>query len=549
MTTLLIENGRAVSSQRVPVTQWFKASRYLEGRKALLKDGRVSFEYSPANVETFQRFFEGVKVENKDEQAKAYEQFAVRDRPQFAFKREPMPHQKKAFDKFKDQPLTAIFGDVGSGKSKILTDLAAWYYCQGKIDAVVIVAVNHLVIEQWSLSQLPRDMPDSVKWSAWTWNKTKKGAAQYDTLKEFDGLQIVTINVDALRTDKGVSLCQDFINRHKGRVLFAIDESQTIKNPSAQRTKKTIALAHTCKFRSILSGTPIARDLVDYWAQFKALDPNIIGHKYLSSFKARYCVTRWNGFADEVVGSKNEEELYAKTDPYTFRITKKELGFEEMEDTFEFDLGVEERKHFDSLKKLFLTQLDTGEIVQVNQAITAMLRMQQVSNGFLQHEDGTIQTFECSRLEAMTSWLETVSDDKLVIWCRFKQDGKMILDRLGKQAVNITGLVSPEERSREKDTFIHDKTVRFAVGTPKAAGVGVDGLQSVTNRALYYSNSMDSIDYWQSKARTSRVGGESVAYYTHLIGRQTIDLKNLRNLQKKEALSSLVLDDLRMMFE
>jgi SNF2 family DNA or RNA helicase len=178
-----------------------------------------------------------------------------------------------------------------------------------------------------------------------------------------------------------------------------------------------------------------------------------------------------------------------------------------------------------------------------------MLRMQQVSNGFLPREDGTVEVLECSRLEAFDAWLETISDDKLVVWCRFKQDVKLLVDKYKETCIDLSGNVSQQERQVNKDRFIADKKKRFAFGTPDAAGVGIDGIQIVTNRALFYSNSPNSLAYWQARARTSRVGGDSNAFYTHMIGKGTIDKKWIANLTKKEALSSLMLDDIRRLFE
>jgi len=548
LTSIEIRNGKAVTTERCNL-RWYSIKRQLEGRTSLDKNGVVKFEASKHNLETWKNHFPDAEINDIDSETKAFEDFVVAERPSFRFKREPMPHQQKAFDKFKEQSYTAIFGDVGSGKSYILSNLAANYYCEGKIDAVIIVALNKLIIEQWHEKQLPRDVHDSIPYSSWVWGKGKKNEAAYEELKTFDGMQVVTINVDALRTDPGVDLCIDFIKRHKGRVLFAVDESQAIKTPNAGRSKNAIKLAHMCTHRSILSGTPISKDLIDFWNQFKALDPDIIGMKYVTSFKSKYCITRWNGFADEIIGHKNEQELYGKTDPYTFRITKAELGFRDFDDEFEFELGPQEKKHYSELKKTFMTQLDSGEFLSVTNALSAMVRMQQVSNGFLVQEDGSFQLLECSRLKALDSWLETIDDDKLVIWCRFKKDAEIINKHLSKNAIDISGNVNPDMRYSNLQEFLKDKNKRFAIGTPKAAGVGIDGCQNVTNRAIYYSNSEHALDYWQSRARTSRVGGDTNAFYCHLIGKGTVDRKIMRNLQQKEALSSLMLDDIRKMFE
>ena len=109
---------------------------------------------------------------------------ASKDRPPFILKRPPMDHQTVAFEKLKEKNVWAIFGDVGSGKSKILTDLATNAYCNNEIDAVIIVAINRLVIEQWHDSQLPRDIHESIPYKSWVWNKTKKANSDYEQLKK-----------------------------------------------------------------------------------------------------------------------------------------------------------------------------------------------------------------------------------------------------------------------------------------------------------------------------------------------------------------------------
>lgn len=549
MTNLIIENGRARTEKRAPIT-WYRFKNTFEGRVSLLKDGTITFVNSPHNIEVWQSAFPDCQIIDIDLENQQNKEFVVDDRPIFGFKREPMPHQKKAFDQFKDSKLSAIFGSVGSGKTKIAVDLMTNYYCNGKIDAVVIVAINKLVIQQWHDHQLPRDIPETVPYKSWVWGKTKKELAEYEATKGFNGLRIVTINIDALRTDPGVELLKDFITTNKGRVLFAVDESQTAKNPAAQRTKNTLTLAKLCNYRMIMSGTPIAVNLVDYWSQFRILDENIIGCKYVTSFKSKYCIERFNGFANEIIGSKNTDELYGKTAPYVFRITKEELGFKDFDDEFEFRLGENEKRHYTELKKTFMTQLDSGEFVSVSNALSAMVRLQQASNGFIQHpETGELQVLECSRVNALMSWLEMIEDEKLVIWCRFLKDAEIIIDKLGKQTTDISGNVDADTRYQNVQKFINDKNIRFAIGTPKSSGVGVDGLQSVTNRAVFYSNSEHALDYWQARARTSRVGGDSNAFYCHLVAKGTVDRKIMQNLLKKEALSSLMLDDIRKLWD
>jgi SNF2 family DNA or RNA helicase len=550
MVDLIIEKDRAKTVDKLPSSalSWYRAA--LEGRKTF-KGEHLSFEATGSNLEKWKERFPNSKIIDESSLSVFEEVGATNERPEFVFKREPMPHQQHAFDKLRDKNAYAVFGDVGSGKSLILTTLACDAYSAGRIDAVLLISINGVVMQQWHDSALPRDVPYEYK--SWVWAKTKAAEKEYEELKKYDGLQFVSMNIDALNTKRGYELCTDYIRHHNGRVAMIVDESQTIKTPKSERTKKTVEIGGLCEIRAIATGTPISKGITDLWQQFRFLDDRIIGIGYKTTFEREYCELKTFPFLPHPVpvGPKSQaalDKLYSKIDPYTFRITKEELGFRDFHDEFEFDLNATERKHYTELKKQFMTQLDNGEFVSVTNAISSLVRMQQVSCGFLPLEDGTYQDIGTSRLDALDAYLAGVSDDKVVIWARFKRDCDRLIKHFGKNAVDLSGNVSATERTANKERFIADPNIRFVVGSPKAAGVGVDGIQQVCNRAIFYSNSEQALDFWQAMARTSRIGGEMNAFYCHLIGRKTLDAKIANNLRQKKELSRMTLDDLRELF-
>ena len=65
------------------------------------------------------------------------------------------------------------------------------------------------------------------------------------------------MNVEALSTEKGVKFASKFINSHKA--MMAIDESTTIKTPTARRTKNIIGIGKHAKYRRIMTGSPIQK--------------------------------------------------------------------------------------------------------------------------------------------------------------------------------------------------------------------------------------------------------------------------------------------------
>lgn len=556
MSDIVIKGNKVESSTKPDIKILLSIFQQFEGRKTLLKNGNISFEHSPHNISLWMYAFPKAKVSDLNEETKLFNQFSPSNkRPTFKFKRDGRWWQSKAHEKFINNiknnklPVFAFIYDPGSGKTKSAIDAAVYLYCENKIDAMIVISPNMLVAEQWISKQLPSDIDPSIPYSAWLWDKTKKGEKTYDQFLDSEGFKVISLNIDAAKTPKGNKTLSDFIKRHKGKVCFVLDESQLAKNPASARHKEVDKLMARCDYRFILTGTLIAKNLVDAYAQFKLLDPRILGYKYATTFKAEFCVMRWNGFGNEIVGHKNIEKFYKLIEPYSFRVSKDELGYEKLFDTFEFSMSPEQKEVFKTLKNEFIAKLDSGEFMTVTNALAATTRMQQVTCGYLPLEDGTLQLFPNTRLEALEAWAEQMEDEKIVIWCRYLHDAKVIMDHFGKKCVDLSGNVTSDERIKNKNKFIQDEEVKYAVGTPDSSGTGVDGLQDVCNRAIYYSNSYNSILRQQSEDRTSRLNGSATSFYTDLVCKGGIDKKILKNLQGKKDLAKLTLDDVRKMFE
>ena len=72
------------------------------------------------------------------------------------------------------------------------------------------------------------------------------------------------MNVEAFRTNKGRVCGKVFTCT---RALMAIDESTTIKTPTAKRTKAIVALGKEAKYKRILTGSPVTKSPLDLYTQ------------------------------------------------------------------------------------------------------------------------------------------------------------------------------------------------------------------------------------------------------------------------------------------
>ena len=238
----------------------------------------------------------------------------------YKFKTKPFAHQLKALEMSWKKEVFAYFMEMGTGKSKVLIDNISMLYDNGKINGVLIVAPKG-VYKNWSDSEIPTHMVDHIEKNVVVWQSliNEKQKQKLNSLfKTGEHLNVLVMNVEAFSTKKGVEFASKFLSCH--RVMIAIDESTTIKNPSAKRTKNILLLSEQSAYRRILTGSPVTKSPLDLFSQCKFLDPWLLGHESYYSFRTRYAMMRTANFGGRsvqiVVGYRNLSELTEKIKPF-----------------------------------------------------------------------------------------------------------------------------------------------------------------------------------------------------------------------------------------
>ena len=208
----------------------------------------------------------------------------------YKFKTKPYEHQLKALEMSWNKDTFAYFMEMGTGKTKVLIDNMAMLYDKGKIDGALIIAPKG-VIGTWYTQELPTHLVDHIEnvTVLWQANITKSQSKKLATLFEVEtALHILIMNVEALSTNKGLKFAQKFMLSHK--TMMVIDESTTIKNPKALRTKNILQLADHSQYRRILTGAPVTKNPLDLFTQCYFLDPFHLDHQSYYSFRTRYAI-------------------------------------------------------------------------------------------------------------------------------------------------------------------------------------------------------------------------------------------------------------------
>lgn len=508
----------------------------LEGYKKVMPNCSFAFEPTGSNVRMIVERFPEAKSAIEEETT-AESDVVKSPIGDFAFRLPPFDYQSAYYDKAWDKPYFALLADVGAGKTKMGIDTSFMRYAAGQIDGVIIIA-NKGVHTQWIEEAIPEHAPNGMPWVGYCHDQRKFPKLSPDKLK------FLALNFDAAKSQKTMAVLREFIAACKS-IFLIIDESQNIKNKISARWNAVFEIRKKCRYVTIMSGTPIAKDLTDYWAQYYMLDERIIGDRYMSSFRNKYCIM--GGFKQKnVIGFRNEVNLFKLTEPYTFRVKLTDLPPRRYKKVV-FNMEGEQLKVYQAFKESFVEDLNDPNSQAVKNPGVGLTRLQQITCGYLPKEDGTVRYFENARLEALKDTLYGF-DRKIIIWCRFHHDVEEIAKALGSKALTYYGKTESDEREQNKQQFITDSSIQFMVATAASAGAGIDGWQKVCNTNIYYSNSHKAIDRWQSEGRTNRKGMiDDHSLYIDLICRGGVDRGIIKNLQMKKDLSDLMLDEIREM--
>ena len=364
-----------------------------------------------------------------------------------------------------------------------------------------------------------------------------------------EDLHILCMNVEAFSTKKGMDFAAKFLNCHN--TYMAIDESTTIKNPSAKRTKNIVGIGKYAKYRRILTGSPVTKSPLDLYKQCEFLDEFLLDHSSYYTFRTRYAIMRkahFNGRSVEiVVGYKNLGELSEKLKNFSYRVLKDDC-LDLPKKTFMkriITLTPEQDKVYQQMKKMALALMN-GKMITTASALTQLMRLHQITCGHFKADDGSVQEIKNNRLSELLEVLQEVHG-KVVIWAHYQYDIETIVKHIKKQygdnsVVTYYGKTPNEERQDNIAKFQDNESdVRFLVGTPQTGGYGIT--LTAASTMVYYSNGYDLEKRTQSEARIDRIGQTKPMTYIDLIAEDTVDERIVKALVKKINIASEVMGE------
>ena len=461
----------------------------------------------------------------------------------YKYKTEPFKHQRQSLIEGAEPHNFAYFMEMGTGKTKVAIDNAAYLYQAQKIDYVFVIAPNS-VYQNWK-KEIDIHCPEET--NIYIWKVSKDKTFKMDPNK----LTFVLMNVEALSHSSGKKWLESKLQKHGMRSMIILDESTSIKNLKASRTKAIIKIGQLARFKRILTGSPITKSPLDLFSQCAFLDKKLLGYENFTVFKSKYAVMyniERGGYSIQIPKYYvNLEELEFKLKNFSYRVRKKDcLDLpEKMYVQRYVDMPEEQRQAYDRLKITAMTIMQDEE-VSYNNKLTELLKLQQVTNGFVKTDEGNIVDFKTNaKLKELMSIIEE-TQDKCIIWANYVHNIESIKSKLAEtygtdSVVSIYGKDSVEDRNQAVENFQNKDEYRFLVGNPTVGGYGLT--LTAAKYVIYFSNSYNLEVRQQSEDRAHRIGQKSQVTYIDIICRDTIDQMVLHNLENKIELSAKTLGE------
>ena len=432
-------------------------------------------------------------------------------------------HQTEALEFISDKPGAMLAMDMGTGKSRVIVDLIA----RKDYQKVLILAPLSVVGNVWP-GEFAKHAPGLLCVLPLVGQNTKK--RQEAAAKALDSGRptAIVMNYDAVwRQSFG-----DWAMKQNWDLLV-MDESHRIKAPGGVASRYCSRLSDRVRHRVALTGTPMSHSPLDIYAQYRALDKSIYGTSF-TRFRSRYAVM--GGYNRmQVVGYQREAELRDLFYSRAYRVESDDVL--DLPSTLSVnlmcELGREGQRLYSEMADEFIADVAGGQITASN-ALSRLLRLQQITSGYGRLEDGTDVEVDTSKAKVLEDTLTDIGREPVVVFTRFVHD----LDVVHRIAAKV-GIPSYEVSGRRKD--LSEWTSGVLAVQIQAGGLGLD--LTLARYAIYYSLGFSLGDYSQSMARLHRPGQTHPVEYIHILASGTVDETVMDALARREEVIDHILEE------
>lgn len=441
---------------------------------------------------------------------------------------------KGKFTPYEHQKMTAAFltmnrrglvlNEIGTGKTQSALWAADYLMKVGAVKKALIIS---------PLSTLERVWGDGI-------------------FMGFPNRKSVTLHGTAARRKKLLNTDADFyIINHDGFSIIAedalnqfdlviVDEAAVLRNPSTNRFKvfrKWIDKQPQIRLW-LMTGTPTPNDPTDAWALAKLVD-------------SPFCTKTYTAFREQVMMKIGQWKFVPRPESVeivrhilqpSVRYTRDEC-FDLPDTVFQtrkVELTAEQKKHYTTMLRHFVTEAEGGEITAVNEAVK-MQKLIQISCGVAYGDDGQNIEIDCApRVNLVKEVIDEVGG-KVIVFVPLTGTLHMLEKELSKHWTVgvVNGAVSASKRDVIFHNFQHAKDPHVLLAHPATMAHGLTLTSAST--VIWYGPITSNEQYVQANGRIERIGKKHVSNVVH-IEATDLEYKMYERLKNKQKLQGLLLD-------
>lgn len=435
-------------------------------------------------------------------------------------------YQREAVDFIKDRPSSALWLDMGLGKTVSTLTAISDLLASGEAKRVLVIAPLRVALSTW---------PNEVKlWSH---------------LADMKLNVLAGLPADARRRAAGWPEPVSVINRelvpwlveHFGQKwpydTVVIDEASAFKSTQAKRWRALRSVLPKIKRMIELTATPASNSLIDIWPQIYLLDRGERLGKTKGMFLEKYCRSvgnpQWNQWE---VKPDRKDALYRAIADVVCRMKADDYLDvpDRIDSVIDITLPAKINGQYLTLQKEFILNLEQGEVTAVNAAVQAN-KLLQLCNGAMYLDDGGYEVVHDDKLDALAEIAEQ-TDEPILVAYQFKSD----LERLKKKFPKAVAL------GKDPATIDqwNDGRIPMLLAHPASAGHGLN-LQRGGRTIVWFGLPWSLELYAQFNGRLHRQGQDKPVLVYHLLASGTVDEAVHATLSKKDATQNDLMESVK----
>ena len=443
----------------------------------------------------------------------------------------PHDYQKYVITYIESHPVSAVFLDMGLGKTSIaLTAINNLLFDYFEAHKVLLVAPLRVARDTWSAEIEKWDHLKDLTYSVVLGSEKERIAA---LLKKADIYIINRENVKWLVEDSSLPFDFDTV---------IVDELSSFKNHQAKRFRSLMKVRPKIKRIAALTGTPAANSLMDLWAEFRLLDMGQRLGRFIGKYRDDYFVPDKRN--QQVIFSYKpkpgaEDAIYKKISDITISMKGSDyLKLPELVvNEVQVNLSEKEMKILEDMKKELVTKVKDDEITAANAAALST-KLLQMANGAVYGEAGEVINIHNRKLDSLEDLLEAANGKPVLIAYWFKHDMKRIIERFAVETLDTADSIRRWNNGEIPVAIIH----------PASAGHGLN-LQTGGSTLIWFGLTWSLELYQQTNARLWRQGQKDTVVIHHIISKGTIDERVMKALKNKDNTQAALIDAVKVNFK